>query len=239
MVVSTTDIFVGVGTSIAVLLLVDVIFYLYVRFVILPPLQPQAKRHPPLLQQPEDAFRQFVTQIKELQSYSFQKYCSGFFLQAKFEDIKTTNFESFIAWTVIAKKLHQLTDDEHMQVVRLRKELLLYFQIDMEEGYNPNIQHVTVDFDSVKHTYRPVLLYLILNTNEMYNNMKHLYGNGFTRYSCNRISYWYREGTDKSKTPILFFHGICSGWSYYTEAIKLLGENRSVILLDCSFVKLN
>ena len=101
--------------------------------------------------------------------------------------------------------------------------------------------------------HRPLLAYVIVNLLEtMFNTVVLRVLFRFHRLKCNGVTYWYRQigpsrsitsstsdnsynnidVNDSSKDPILFFHGITTGWSLYYNLISTICKNRSVILID-------
>jgi hypothetical protein len=225
--------------GIAIVLGLDLLWFIYVRAVLLPPLQKRTHRHKPLgKKNPMDIYKDFLMQMKQVTSYSFKQYLSGFFLQSDIATIHVGNIDSFLAWNIYGSTTDALSPIQSHAITDLRTFISNEFNVLFPPGFHPHSRHVSVDFDNVKHMHRPILFYAIVNTMECYSSITNLYFKGFQRRTLHNTSYWFKPGTS-TKPPIVVFHGICSGWGYYTKLIHAIQKNRTVLLFDCPFVKVN
>ena len=71
--------------------------------------------------------------------------------------------DSALAWAMYTKELTDLTEDEKLQTISFRKEILLKFNVhNMKEGYNPDIKHVRFNLEHVSYIHKVTInIYLL------------------------------------------------------------------------------
>eukprot|EP01041_Mallomonas_annulata_P003598 gene3598-7152_t len=220
--------------------LVEFLFYLYVKLILVPHIQPLKKVQKPFFKDPIDMLRDIFTFIETLDCYTFERFCIGFCLTNTIEEVYTENLDSLFAWIGYTSHLEDLTPTQRDDVTDIRNEAIERFGISIKEGFNPSVRHAKPNLEPIIHKHRPLLLYVILYINEYYTNTFHLYGNGFRRIkNINGLYYWYRKCELDNRPPILLLHGITRGWSYYFPLINSLYKYRTIILLECDCVRVS
>jgi pimeloyl-ACP methyl ester carboxylesterase len=91
-------------------------------------------------------------------------------------------------------------------------------------------------------------LYVLANLTEAISNFLFLQSAGFQRLEIDGMKYWYkRQGGDALPSsseestgtePLVFMHGISTGWLVYLSMVKALGKNRTLILVDLDAIKI-
>eukprot|EP01034_Spumella_vulgaris_P041439 gene41439-51314_t len=72
---------------------------------------------------------------------------------------------------------------------------------------------------------------------EIFSNFVFLRCAGFQSLTLEGNNYWYKQGS-RAKDPMVFFHGISSGWAFYHYLIKTLGKDRTILLIDLDATKI-
>lgn len=213
-------------------LIVEILFNCYIQYYTLPLLQKKTDRYDPLFGNPEDLFMESIQLIGQFTTYTFLDYLHGVFLGAKGTDVKKGNLDSFIVWMIYGH------DEPDMDKIKsIRERVLDTFQFKMEEGFNTSLKHFQCDREPVKFMYRPLLLFLYFHSIEFYYRIFY-YFEGYKKHKAKHFMYYRKEG-DPTKSAIVVFHGISSGWYNYYKLLKTIGENRTVILINNNSVKIN
>ena len=111
---------------------------------------------------------------------------------------------------------------------------------DMQSGYNPAVSHCRMTLEPLSVIHRPLLLYVIANLTEAVSNLLFLHWAGFQRLEVNGMKYWYKKPvlTSCGPEPMVFLHGITTGWMPYLSLVKALGRDRTMILVDVDAIKI-
>lgn len=217
-------------------------FYVYMVYCLVPSVQPVNSAEQFLWTDPVIQIQKIYDMLAKLKSYDFKNWLSGFCIGSKVEDVKAGNASSFLAWSIYSREFSDLSDDEQKVVQRLLKEAEERFGITFEEGHNATVQHVRFNLAPVPYAHHLAVQYLLLNVIEGYSNVINLYSKGFRHFRCsNGTTYWFRAGRNgKDTIPMLFMHGICTGWNPYIKLIEEVGGvDRDVILFDYRCIKIN
>jgi len=219
-------------------IVMELSFYYLLRSVVHPKLQPLGTPLPCPVDPVECIFR-VMDSIDALKSYSIESYLSGFFRGAKFEDIYHENIRSFLSWAMYVKYVPDLTDEEYKKVDTAYQEVFSRHPILhlLKKGFNPKIKHVAFNLEPVPFIHRPLFLYILMGLVEFFSTALFLRRFGFQCLNMKGNTYWYRQG-NSMKEPMLFFHGISSGWAFYTHLIKQLGKDRTIVLVDLEATKI-
>jgi pimeloyl-ACP methyl ester carboxylesterase len=141
---------------------------------------------------------------------------SGWFLGAPISEIRRGNLEQWVCWAFFLKRRRdiqkKITNDENEnegsnemnEVNYLVDQIIQWAKIDplkIQDGFNPSVKCIRLDFDPIPSTYRPFIYYLVTYglvglTTEVI--MKHWFG--FVKHSSGCLTYWYRKGTQKNYT---------------------------------------
>ena len=236
--------------------LLEIGFYLVILFVVLPRAQKLSKTHPYHGDMMKMMTRA-VDLVKQLHCYTFEKYLSGFCLGADFKDIHLGNFRSFLAWAMFNKHLPDITEQELNDVCRV----LEYAKQEhpelksMPEGHNPEVKHCRMTLDPIPMIHRPLLMYVLIRLKEAITGTFFMPAYGFQNLEVGGQTYWFKKqcsnnskenSPQKSSTagstgcePMLFLHGISTGWGGYLDLACAMGAGRDIILVDVDAVKLN
>ena len=80
--------------------------------------------------------------------------------------------DSALAWAMYTKELIDLTEDEKLQIISFRKEILLKFNVhDMKEGYNPDVKHVRFNLEHVSYIHKVKINIYLLTHIHLYMNI--------------------------------------------------------------------
>jgi hypothetical protein len=107
------------------------------------------------------------------------------------------------------------------------------------------VDHIKFNLDDLGYVHHPLALSLLVQGLEWRSHLVNLYWGGFKRRSVRSSmggpggTYWIRERPGATKSPLVFFHGICSGWFFYAKIVLALGADRTIILYDYDCTKLN
>ena len=191
-------------------------------------------------------------QVHRLDNCTFRKFVEGFFNATKMEDIYVDNYKSLLAWMMYHKDLQQLSKKEHEnvnQVFQYTVDLHPEECQHLKSGYNPAVSHCRMTLEPLPVIHRPLLLYVITNLTEAMSNLLFLQWAGFQRFEVNGMKYWYKKQMHTScgptdtyssngTEPMVFLHGISTGWMPYLSLVKALGEDRTMILVDVDAIKI-
>lgn len=221
--------------------LLEVMFWLLIEFYVGPKLQKMQK--PFVIDGcPTQFFQRILDTLDSLgEHYHIDKYIEGFCNQAKVEDVCLENLRAFISWAMFGKHIPSLSESEEQHVNHFMKDLHRRYDVvrNMKQGYNPNVSHCSFTLEPVPYIHRPLLFYILAGFNEFVWNTLILRTNGFRSMQLSSVHYWIKHGPqDSLQPPLLFFHGISPGWSLYLMLIKLMTNDRTVILVDFDPIKI-
>ena len=222
-------------------LIAEVAFAVFIFGVVNPRIQQlRPPNHQPYRRgSPLELVMQIVKLIKSLtQSYSFRRFCEGWFLGARIDDIKAGNVVSFLSWALFCDTPNGLSK-ENLDVVMtsvdiVQKELNHRF----EEGYNAEVTHCRFTHEQIPFIHRPLAFHAIAAAAEGAANFPFLRLRGFSRRRVNGINYWIKTRSSSTKAPILLLHGICSGWFFYSSLISMLTCDRTVVMIETDSIKI-
>jgi len=188
-------------------------------------------------------------EVKILESYSFEMYVSGFCNGAKFEDIHIDNFRSFLAWGMFHKHLETVTAQEEEDIAEVLDHIgKIHPEVyKLKPGKNPAVTNCAMTLEPLPIIHRPLLIYLLVNLSETFANAVFLRAGGFQSMEHEGTHYWYKEGghgdaqtkqCSDGTEPMVFLHGISTGWMLYTHLVKEIGSHRTLILVDLDAIKI-
>lgn len=230
-------------------IVLEILFAIIVYWVVLPILQ-KLKQPVPYHGNIVDMMKKTFEEVKNLKSYNFEMYVSGFCNGAKFEDIHIDNFRSFLAWGMLHKHLHDVTEQEEQDIAdvvdyvgKLHPELY-----QLKPGHNPAVTNCSMTLEPLPIIHRPLIMYITVSLFETLANAVFLRACGFQSMEVKGTHYWYKsqgnyDSTMKNKTcsdglePMVFLHGISTGWMLYMNIVKAIGTSRTLILVDVDAIK--
>eukprot|EP01031_Cornospumella_fuschlensis_P035698 gene35698-43294_t len=220
-------------------LAVELGFWFVVANIVSPRLNKLAKPDP-LENHPGLFLDRIMSVVGELKCYTFEQYFEGFFLGAKFSDIYYDNILSFLAWAVFGKHLKDLHPREAKATRKFVDHLMENYECfrNLQPGSNPNIQHCNFTLQPVPYCHRPLLLYVINGLNEVLCNALCFRLHGFQFLEVGGVTYWIKQGAKTDLPPMMFFHGISPGWSFYVMLIRYMATERTIIMVDLEAVKI-
>jgi len=225
-----------VAFTLTILIGSEVLFYMYVAYLATFRLQVKAKEKPFQFKNPADMIRDIYTMCSSLESYDLEDFFSGFCLMSKFEDIYTINCEMFLAWAVYTSRIDELNEEQKGVVRELRIEASKYLKTDFIEGYNPNVKTTGFHLEPVSYLHHPLCLTILFATIDKFSDFYYLYT--FKKIKTNGgMDYWFKEGS-KMKAPVFIFHGVFSGWGFFSQLIEAINQDRTVILFNYLPVKI-
>jgi pimeloyl-ACP methyl ester carboxylesterase len=229
--------------------MLEIAFIIVLYYVLLPNLH---KLKPPVVYHGDiiRTMKRTFDQVHRLDSSSFETFIEGFFNAARFEDVRADDFKSLLSWLMHHKHLEDLSIgemDEINHVVEYAGGLLPSSK-KLKPGRNPAVSHCRMTLEPLPVIHRPLLLYVLANLTEAISNVLFLQSAGFQRLEIDGMTYWYKnqggdvhpsgnEGSDGTE-PLVFMHGISTGWLVYLSMVKALGKNRTMILVDLDAIKI-
>jgi pimeloyl-ACP methyl ester carboxylesterase len=230
-------------------IVLEILFATIVYWIILPELhklKPPAQYHGDIVQMMKKTFEE----VKNIKCYTFEMYVSGFCNGAKFEDIGIDNFRSFLAWGMYHKYLDTLDDQEEKEVAEVLEHIAtLHPEIHkLKPGLNPKVSNCSMTLEPIPIIHRPLLFYVLVNLTETLANAVFLRACGFHSMEHDGTHYWYKANGNEScgsksehcsdgKEPLVFLHGISTGWMLYMNIVKKFGAHRPLLLVDVDAIK--
>ena len=224
--------------------LVELLFYIYVKCWLVPRLNKRKSPHAVWFKEPDLLLNDVFDMLKSIESvYSIQTFLTGSFCLASFEDIYAGNLDSFLAWALYTAHLQDTAAEQKTNIVSHRKRVEKQFDLLFTEGTHANVDHIKFNLDDLGYVHHPLSLTLLIKSIELYSDVSNFYCAGFSHHSVNtqgiRGSYWIREKSESKKSPLVFFHGICSGWFFYAKIVLAISSDRTIIMYDYNCTKLN
>lgn len=168
-------------------ILIELLFYVYIRFIVSPELDNQPTHAKAEFKHPKDIMSAVYRYYEILGDvYPFREFVSKFCLMANFNDIYSQNYESVLAFSIYLKPLEALTSEEYAVVGELRRKAAEIFHIEWKKGYNPEVKQIQFTSDPVTYIHRPYALYWLLKLGECYTNTKDLRFNEFTFHKLSK-----------------------------------------------------
>lgn len=162
---------------------------------------------------------------------------AGFFFGAKVEDIKKGNLYSFLAWAMHSECFENLNEVEHATIAAVSDRMASILGVKFLDGHNPQVEHIKMTLNPIEYVHRPLLLYIGSAVKNVVGDFL-LQLSGFSRASLRAVTYWHK-GSQSKESPMLFFHGISTGWIFYYFLIVNLAGSRPVVLIDLDTIKIN
>jgi pimeloyl-ACP methyl ester carboxylesterase len=224
--------------------LIEVIFYVYAKCFLAPKLNKILSTQTAWFKDPDSLLNDVFDMLKSVNDvYPIETFLSGSFRLAAFEDIHAGNFDSFLAWALYTSHLHDTSEDEKTNIVTHRKRVEKQFNLSFQEGTHSGIDHIKFNLDDLGYIHHPLSLSMLVKSIDLYSDLTNFYWRGFRHQSVGtgsrRGTYWIREIPNSKKSPLVFFHGICSGWFFYAKIVTAISSDRTVILYDYDCTKLN
>jgi pimeloyl-ACP methyl ester carboxylesterase len=242
---------VQIGLAVVVFwVILEIAFIMVLNYVLLPHLH-KLKQPVPYHGDIVHMMKRTLDQVTVLHSYTFKMFVEGFCNAARYEDVCVNNFRSFLSWLMFHKHLTDLDNEEQGKlenIVEYAHKQHPHSHM-LKPGFNNSVTHCRMTLEPLPVVHRPLLLYLMANVAEAISYTLFLQGAGFQRFEVDGMKYWYKEqgsrncsgnsGTCSDGTePMLFMHGISTGWMLYLPLVKALGSGRTMILLDLDAIKI-
>lgn len=230
-----------ISSIIFAFILTELIFYIYIHWVLLPSLQTGTEHRKNYFEDPDVTLSKVLCRLKNLKTYSHTQFFSTWFLKRELDDLHETDLDSWVVCMAFLSHLHEISEQQREVVSRLRNDAVQYFGLSPKPGNNPvAIRHADFSISPISHIHHPLIVYMVFYTLELYSTTFTLRRSGYNFYrTSNGISYWYRKGKDSgsNKSPILYLHGINSG--YINGFFTAISDDRPVIYVNNDFVKMN
>lgn len=165
-------------------------------------------------------------------------HISGFFLGAKVSDIRLGNMHSFLSWAMYSAHYESLSVQQRQIIQSTALRIGEETNVSFADGYNEDVYHIKMTLNPIAYVHRPFLLYLGSAVKNVFGDALLIY-KGFKHGSLRGVTYWYKKGSGEKETPLLFFHGITTGWVFYLPLVLNISGTRPVILIDLDTIKIN
>ena len=232
----------NIKTLVGTWCLAEVAYFFYVRFWVYPALTPLRKPQPFWFSTP----LKIITELYETfdsSIYYFEKFLERVFLRStNIADIYSKNYDSFLAWYLFMRHLDDVNLEQLKNIQELRNSAFKKFLPEGKKGYNENAKHCSLGLNKhIEYTHKPLILKCVLSGLELHYEFCYLLKKGFKKQEQYGISYWYfKHPQATTQPPILFFHGICTGWNAYSTIIEaFIKNNRTLILINYECIVLN
>jgi pimeloyl-ACP methyl ester carboxylesterase len=218
-------------------LVIEIFFFVHMKFTVLKKLCPLRPPLPPLSCQRKLIFRTIDLLEKLKGVYSVEEFISGFFFGAKVDELRQDNLKSFLAWAMFGRHLQDITDEQLHDVDICVEEFAQRHGVILKPGLNSAVRHIDMTLVDFPYWHRPLAMYVGAAVVEMIGNFIYR-GCGFVRLEMKGVTYWFRSGAAGSGPPCLFFHGVCMGWLSYFQLIRNLGQSKTMLLVDLDAIKI-
>jgi len=146
----------------------EFVFYLYFRFYIYPSVYHPKKQQKELFNSKIELFHRtlhYLTVIK----YDSQEYFRGWFNNCDFNAIKSHNLYSFLTWVCYGISYNDINKKQLSFIINLGKKVCKILQLDIEDGFNPNITHAKLNLEEVTYYHKPLVYYSVLLAMDWYS----------------------------------------------------------------------
>lgn len=160
--------------------------------------------------------------------YSLRRFFSGFFHGAPFERIRRGNAARFLSWAMYNS--YDLAEEEQREVQATMELLHAKHGIVFPEGLEDGLPHVAMCLQPVSFWPQPLCLYV---AHWVIQELGCVFLRcwGYKHHSVCRFGYWTREGLRADLTPVVFFHGISTGWLAYMRFVRQLSAAEADVFL--------
>ena len=182
-----------VVVGLACWLLAEILFYVYIKFILAPPAMKRLQGPEPVLCNVKANMRKMIAQLQLLHPnsiYSVEKFICGWCIGAdEITQVKRGNIYSFIAWAFFSVSRDDALKDK---VVNKKMEGLLVMldeafpevMSSVEDGFNPALTHPRMCLqDSFPMNHRPLFIYLMIRVSGMISTYLLLSCAGFTYHN--------------------------------------------------------
>mmetsp|Transcript_2633 Transcript_2633/g.3950 ORF Transcript_2633/g.3950 Transcript_2633/m.3950 type:complete len:458 (+) Transcript_2633:101-1474(+) len=213
-------------------------FYIIMKYAVNNSLQ--ALKTPPKYDNcPVSIVMRILDTLEELESYTLEKFLSGWFCGASINKIRQNNIRGFVSWVMYASFWRDLTTEQAEKVDSIIDVISKRLNVVFEPGTNPYVKHVHMTLEPLHYLHRPLLLYVIIGIKDVFADIS-LQALGFQKLRYKTVSYWFRPPpTREELAPSVFFHGISTGWGSHMLLMKHLCSNRAIFLFDLDAVKIH
>jgi pimeloyl-ACP methyl ester carboxylesterase len=221
-------------------LCLEVLFFALVEWMLLPRLRPRTSPLPYNIN-PIKLLNKILDEVQALKTYSNEDFVRGFFLGAEIHHIKRDNIRSFLSWVLFGFKEQELNEEQLLVITEAYEIVRNRLELSTEDGFNPQIKHVSISWDDISYIHRPLFLYVGNGLVDMLVTLFAFRLRGYRSFEMAGINYWYHPGTsyaNKHMTPVVFFHGITPGWLGYFSLVNKLSHGRPVFLVELNSIKI-
>lgn len=181
-----TSVWFGFGCLLCFYFIAEIAFYFLLRSIVSSHLE-KRDQPPPFIGSPITFLTRVIKSIKLLKSYNFECFIRGFFRGASPDEVRTENFESFLAWAMFVKQLKDLNSVEWKSVQRmfgLFKEKFPSIMSKIKKGYNPAVKHINMSLaTNINYAHRPLIWHCFTSKCYSYSMLLSL----SLHYSCYRF----------------------------------------------------
>jgi pimeloyl-ACP methyl ester carboxylesterase len=219
-------------------ILSEIIFYAFIKYKVLPKLESPPEKQVAWFTRPDEILRYaFQLMTRHSPHYTFHQFVSGFCHMSDIQQIHSTNFEKFLAFSVYQSHIEDLSIAEKEVISSLQTDASVAFDMKWSDEIVPETRHCKFSLEKLDYIHHPLIVHMRFHGAEWMFQITHLISRGYTKKSIGTATYWIKEVPDSPLSPILLFHGICSGWISYSVLIEEIGKNRTVILYDNDSIK--
>mmetsp|Transcript_24328 Transcript_24328/g.72474 ORF Transcript_24328/g.72474 Transcript_24328/m.72474 type:complete len:508 (+) Transcript_24328:45-1568(+) len=202
-----------------------------------------------------DVFLRTTQLVEECESWSSphgpgctpKRWLEGWFLGAPFQTIRRSNVLDFAAWAFWTKHAAELDEGEQRTAVEMLEEWRRRFGWDFEDGRNPAIAPIRINFDPLAVWCHPLAYYLTLYALTLSTRQTmRLFGFAYHAGGAGGISFFHKplrkppglllvdgeQEDGEAEPPAVFLHGLGVGLPPYLLFIRRLATARECFVVE-------
>ena len=164
---------------------------------------------------------------------------TSWFNTADLELYRRGNLDSFLCEAFFEGRLvAELELNEKTELAELSDYASDWMGVNLKDGFNAKVGHISLRNDPLPARYRPLLVYLGTHVIVPHLTTGLLSAMGFNRLNSGSLGYWHKKAQSIAQ-PIIFAHGLGVGVLPYMQFIRdLCGlfPDREVFIVDLPFI---
>mmetsp|Transcript_1872 Transcript_1872/g.3830 ORF Transcript_1872/g.3830 Transcript_1872/m.3830 type:complete len:512 (-) Transcript_1872:138-1673(-) len=202
-----------------------------------------------------DVFLRTLRLVEEVESWSAprgpgrtaKQWLEGWFLGTPLAEIRRGNMQEFVAWAWFTKYPAELDEGEQSTALEMLQEMEKRFGWSFEDGHNPAIKPIRINFDTMSVWCHPLVYYAALYAlRASTRQTMRLFGFTYHAGRAGGISFFHKPVRkppgmlvlggeavpEKAEVPVVFFHGLGVGLPPYLLFIRRLATGRECFIVE-------
>ena len=173
-----------------------------------------------------------------------RKVIEGWFLDEPIIRVHYGNMASWTSWAFFGKDVKKMTHQEVLDNNEIVNYIEQMCKWKFPPGFNPDLPALRLNLDPMFATQRPFLFYFLIFLTNKFTHFVLRYQYHFLRlkdFSSDSQKIYYRKATvecppEKKGLPIVFIHGIGTGFFHYLYIIAQLPHDVDIFLIEWPYV---